>query len=113
MHSKILCFCHSTVVRVHSVRTKPTDGRRGRAVVLQAILAYLPTAEEKDLQRQPWKQNGPQHLETRDTKAWLAVTAANLKVVKVLAGSGGRVMDSWIPSADQGVKMLWKMQSSP
>ena len=54
-------------------------------VVLQAIRACLPTLARKDLQRQPWKKSSPQHLDTRDAEAWLAVTVANLKVVKVLA----------------------------
>lgn len=37
---------------------EPTDGRRWAVVVLQAILACLPTLERKDLQRQPWKKAG-------------------------------------------------------
>lgn len=53
------------------------------------------------------EKSSPQHLDTRDTEAWLSVTVANLKVVKVLAATCGRVMDSWISLADQGVKTLW------
>lgn len=68
------------------------------------FLACLPTLNGKDLQRQPWRKSSLQHLDTRDTEAGLAVTVANLKVVKVLAGTWGRVMDSCISLADQGVK---------
>lgn len=33
------------------------------------------------------KKSSPQHLDPRDAEAWLAVTVANLKAVKVLAGT--------------------------
>lgn len=53
------------------------------------------------------KRSSQQHLETHEAEAWLAVTVANLKVVKVLAGSRReRVMDSCIPLTGQGVKTL-------
>lgn len=59
------------------------------------------------------KKSSLQHLDTRDTKACLAVTVANLKVVKVLAGTWGRVMDSCISLADQGCEIIVEQKIRP
>jgi len=40
-------------------------------------------------------------------EALLVVTVANLKVVKMFAGTRGRVMDRWILSTGQAAKTLW------
>lgn len=59
------------------------------------------------------RKKSPQHLDARDTEAWFAVTVANLKVVKVLAGMWGRVMDSCISLADQGCEDIVEQKIGP
>lgn len=77
-------------------------------VDLQAILTCLPLWKRKIYSGSLGERKSRlQHLESRVTEAWLAVTVANLKGTKVLAATWGRVMDSCIPPADQGVKTLW------
>jgi len=51
-------------------------------LVLQAILT-----KERFTVAALKNKSSPQHLDPRDAEAWLAVTVANLKVVKVLEGT--------------------------